>query len=317
LREARDLARKEHEEARRQVEAQLREWTEPVAAEEKQLAALVRQEPHFQKRMPELDREQREVAKLYGELLSTERQTAQVRAELMRLRERTVAIPNEKADLRTQHMRLVSEIKSLETRLAERREKADVLDQELKKLDAAFQAAERDRSAVIKTHEREKARLEKEVDALEIAKANPYQQIGRVLADSNLAPMNQPHALEKVRRQRFLLDQLEYQIALSLRHSSDADAALVRISYMLWGVVAIAACLLWRSCLHDFLAPACRSRCPAMIGPMKGQETSLTPLLGARAALLLGGALLPYSRSSPTLPQEIVFAVRAWKPSNE
>jgi chromosome segregation ATPase len=244
LGEARDLARKEYEEARREIETRVREWSDPIAAEEKQLAALVRQEPHFQKRMPELDREQREVGKLYSELLATPDHTAHVRTELIRLRERSVAIPNEKADLRTQHMRLVSEIKSLEKKLAERREQAATLDQELKQLEASFQAGERERSAAIKASEREKTRLAKEVDALEIAKANPYQQIGRVLADSNLAPMNQPDTLEKVRQQRFAMQQLEYEIAKSLQLSSEADAGLVRISYMLWGVMLVAAMLL-------------------------------------------------------------------------
>jgi chromosome segregation ATPase len=244
LREERDQARKEYEEARRQIATQLGEWRNPIPSQEKQLATLVRQEPHFQKRMPELEREQREVSKLYSELLAMPVHNAQVRTELTRLRERTVAIPNEKADLRTQHMRLVSEIKSLETTLVQRREQAGALEQELKQLDSSFQASERERSGAIKSREREKARVEKEIDAMEIAKANPYQQIGRVLADSNLAPMNQPQALEKVRRQRFALEQLEYQVAHSLQLSSEADAALVRVSYMLWGVMAIAASLL-------------------------------------------------------------------------
>jgi chromosome segregation ATPase len=244
LREEADQARKEYEDARRQIDGRIRESRDPIAAEEKQLATLVREEPNFQKRMPELDREQREVSNLYSELLASPTQTPQIRIELARLRERSVAIPNEKADLRTQHMRLVTEIKSLERSLAERREQTADLEQELKALTSSFQTADRERSSQIKSRERDKARLEKEVDALELGKANPYQQIGRVLANSNLAPMNQPQALEKVRQQRFVLDQLDYQIALSLQQSSAADPALVRISYMLWGVMAVAVGLL-------------------------------------------------------------------------
>jgi chromosome segregation ATPase len=244
LREEADQARKEYEDARRQIDGRIRESRDLIAAEEKQLATLVREEPNFQKRMPELDREQREVSNLYSELLASPTQTPQIRIELARLRERSVAIPNEKADLRTQHMRLVTEIKSLERSLAERREQTADLEQELKALTSSFQTADRERSSQIKSRERDKARLEKEVDALELGKANPYQQIGRVLANSNLAPMNQPQALEKVRQQRFVLDQLDYQIALSLQQSSAADPALVRISYMLWGVMAVAVGLL-------------------------------------------------------------------------
>jgi septal ring factor EnvC (AmiA/AmiB activator) len=154
-----------------------------------------------------------------------------------------VAIPNEKADLRAQHMRLVSEIKALETSLTQGREEVVACERRLKELDATFQASDKELAAEIKAREREKARVEKEVDALEIAKVNPYQQIGRVLADSNLAPMNQPHALEKVKRQRFTLHELEYERALSLQQSGEVDPILLRMSYMLWGVMVFAAAL--------------------------------------------------------------------------
>jgi chromosome segregation ATPase len=244
LKEERETARKEHEETRRQLQVQRRSIAEPIPGNEKQLAALQRQEPLFEKRMPELDRELREVSKLYSQLLTAGATSAQARQELIHLRERTVAIPNEKADLRAQHMRLVSEIKSMETGLTQARQQITALDQSLRELDAAFQAADRDRAAEIKTREREKARIDKEVDALEVAKANPYEQIGRVLADSNVAPMNQPHALEKVRRQRFVIQELEYAIARSHQLSAETNPALVRISYMLWAVMLVAAAIL-------------------------------------------------------------------------
>jgi chromosome segregation ATPase len=256
LKEERDTSRKEHEEARRQIQAQRRAAAEPIAGAEKQLAALHRQEPLFEKRMPELDRELREVSKLYSQLLNAGATSAQARQELVNLRERTVAIPNEKADLRAQHMRLVSEIKSLETALADGREQIAALDQTAREIDAAFQTADRERAAEIKNREREKARIDKEIDALEIAKANPYEQIGRVLADSNLAPMNQPHALEKVRRQRFVMQELEYAVARSQEISSEADPALVRVSYMLWGVMLLAAVILLAVFLSGMPAPA-------------------------------------------------------------
>lgn len=244
LREERDAARKEYDEARRQIDAGRRAITEPLQEEEKKLTTSQRQEPHFQKRMPELDREQRDVTKLYNELLGSQNQTAVVRQEIARLRDRTMEISNEKADLRTQHMRLVSDIKTLEKALKQRRDSLSAADQQLKELDAAFQIADRDRVAELKVRDREKLRVEKEVDALEIAKANPYQQIGRVLADSNLAPVNQPQALEKVRRQRFTLGQLEYEFSRSLQISGEADASIVQISYLLWAVMTFVACLM-------------------------------------------------------------------------
>ena len=240
----RDTRRQEYEAARAELVAQRREFAAPLEKVEKQLAALRKQEPDLERRMPELDRELREVTRIYTELLSVEPQTPQVRDELSRARERTVAIPNEKADLRTQHLRVASEIKTLETRHAQDHAKIAEIDRQLAEHQAAFDAVEREITAEIRAKEREKSRLEREIDLLEKAKANPYQQIGRVLADSNIAPMNQPHALEKVRRHRFAVSELEYQITRSAQVSAANDLKLVRISYVVWGAMAVAVALI-------------------------------------------------------------------------
>jgi chromosome segregation ATPase len=239
----RGATRKAFEEKRRPLEAQRREVLQPLEGIEKQLAALRKQEPAYERRIPELDRELREVNRLYTELLSRDAQTGQLREDILRLRERTVAIPNEKADLRTQHLRVVSEMKQLETALAQSYQTLAALDQQSRALEAEFAASERDIAGEIRRREREKSRLEREIDLLEIAKVNPYQQIGRVLADSNLAPMNQPNTLEKVRRRRFKMQELEYNIALSLQASQQVDPTLIRTSYLVWGAVCAAALL--------------------------------------------------------------------------
>lgn len=244
LLEERDAARKVYEEERRQLEMEKRTLLEPRDRIERQLSVLRRQEPQYERRIPDLDRELREVNKLYAELLSAPSQTPQVRDELLRLRERTVAIPNEKADLRTQHLRVASEIKSLETSLAQDGERIAALEKQLQQLESGFSASDRDRAAEIRNREREKARIEKEIDSLEGAKANPYQQIGRVLADSEVAPMNQPHSLDKVRRHRLGIESLEFKIAQSLQLSAQDDQSLVRVSYMVWAAMTFALMLL-------------------------------------------------------------------------
>lgn len=234
--------RKEFDERHRRLEAARKEAVEPIERIEKQLLGLRKQEPAYERRIPELDRELREVNRLYAEVLTGAVQGPQAREDLMRLRERTVAIPNEKADLRTQHLRIVSDIKRLERELAQAEQRGAALDRQLRTLEAEFAAKERDIAAEIRRREREKARLEKEIDALETAKVNPYQQIGRVLADNNLAPMNQPQTLEKVRRRRFIMQEIEYEIALSLHASQQDDPILVRTSYMVW--LSLSAALL-------------------------------------------------------------------------
>lgn len=247
----RGSTRKEYDEKRRRLEVQRREVMEPMERMQKQLMALRKQEPTYQRRMPELERELREVNRLYTDLLASRAESPQARNDMVRLRERTVAIPNEKADLRTQHLRVVSEIKQLETALGRANQQVAALEGELRALEAEFTAHERDIAAEIRKKEREKARLEKEIDALEIAKVNPYQQIGRVLADNNLAPMNQPQTLEKVQRRRFVMHELEYKIALSYQISYQADPALIRTSYLLWVAVSAAALLISALLFND------------------------------------------------------------------
>lgn len=237
-------ARRAYEDARRQLDAARRTLGEPLAPIEKQLIAMRRQEPQYEKRIPDLDREMREVNKRYTELLAVDPPTPRVREELGRLRERVVAIPNEKADLRTQHMRVASEIKSMETRLAEDLVAIAGLEQRLAELDASFTASDRELATELKNQERERARIGKEIDGLEGAKANPYQQIGRVLADSGLAPMNQPHVLEKVFRHRLGLEHLEAEIEASAALSAQNDRTLVRISYLIWSAMVIALLLI-------------------------------------------------------------------------
>jgi chromosome segregation ATPase len=239
----RGAIRKEFDEKRRQLEAERRDAVEPMERIEKQLVMLRKQEPAYGRRMPELDRELREVNRLYIQLLTSDAVTPQLREELMKIRERTVAIPNEKADLRSQHLRVVSEMKRLETTLAQANVSIAGLDKQLHALQTEFAASERDIAAEIRKRDRENTRLEKEINALETAKVNPYQQIGRVLADSNLAPMNQPQTLEEVRRRRFIMQELEYKIAFSLQMSHQVDQTLVRTSYLIWAAMSAAILL--------------------------------------------------------------------------
>jgi len=240
----REAAHREYEESRRALLAQRDAVAEPVAGSERQLLALRKQEPEYERRIPELDRELREVTAAYEELLSSPTDTPESRADLVRLRERTVAVPNEKADLRTQHLRVVSEIKALETTLLQSQHKTAALNEELRALEAAYTIRDREAAAEIRQHEGEKAEIDKAIDELEEAKTNPYLQIGRVLADHNLGPMNQPHVLEKVRGHRHVVQAFEYELAKSLHESTQDDPKAVVVSYFLWAASAGTAALI-------------------------------------------------------------------------
>ncbi len=243
LLEKRGAAARLFEETRQKLQAEKRAVADPIEGIQKQLIGYRKQEPQYERRIPALDREFREVQLLYTKLLGAERRTPQVRDDLGRLRDRTVAIPNEKADLRTKHMHVASEIKTLETLLVSKNQTLAALDRKIEELEALFSVADRELASEIKANEREKLRIAKENDTLERAKTDPYQQIGRVLADNSLAPLNQPHVLERVARFRRGILQIQSKIESSLEDSAIQDASLIRTSYIVWGSMVLGALL--------------------------------------------------------------------------
>jgi chromosome segregation ATPase len=252
LREEREVLKREFEENKRQSTQQRQELLEPSIRLEKQLEELRKEEPLYERRIPDLDRELREVQGLYSRLYAIKEQTPQDRDDLLRLRERTVAIPNEKAELRTKHMHVASEIKTLESQLSIKRGQLEEVMQKLTSLDESFTTRERQLSGELRVLEKEKLRIDKENDALELAKTNPYQQLGRVLADHGMAPVNQPHALEKVLRFRESVEHLGGEIAASRSLSAEVSPAIVRVSYLVLSAFVFTLVLVLTALLSFF-----------------------------------------------------------------
>ncbi len=240
-----DASRKQHEAACAGIDEQRRQILSKHPQIEHQLAAKRRIEPTFQKKIPQLDRELREVQRLHSQLLITERQTPQMKAELLRLRERAVAIPNEKNDLRMLHLRAVTEIRALEMQLEREREALDALEKVEREHKEKFKTADDACAEKLRQLERQRAAFEKRFKSLEGDKANPYREVGRVLADSNVAPVNQPHALDEVRKRRFAIQETEYAVAASAAASAREDRVQLRRSLLLWlGIGASVVALL-------------------------------------------------------------------------
>jgi chromosome segregation ATPase len=240
LRSELEALQRRHHEQRRGLAIDHRKAAEARADAERQLVEMRKSEPNFQRRIPELDRELRDVTKLLAELLRADHQTPKVRQEIVRLRERSVTIPNEKNDLRTQHFRIVSEIRALEEELDRSEAAAKDEARRLEAFDEEWSAKEREVAGRIKDQEREKARLEKRIAELERAKANPYQQIGQVLSLANLAPLNQPQALEHVKEIEFRIHEIDHSLDESRLASRGEDPRLLRTSCWAWAGLAAA-----------------------------------------------------------------------------
>lgn len=238
-----EAAQRACQEKRSELLAEEKRIREPRLGLEERLAERRKTEPNFERRMPELDRELREVTKLLSELLNAEPQTPRIRQEIIRMRERSVAIPNEKNDLRTGHLRTVTEVRSLEDALAKNLQAAADVNERIGRLDSAWAEQEREFQEKMREEEREKAKIEKQSTLLEGAKENPYQAIGRVLAQTNLAPMNQPQALETVKQLEYAIGAIRQSILESGAASAEEDPAPLRISYIVWGLILFLLCV--------------------------------------------------------------------------
>ncbi len=243
LQDERAAARHCHDEARAQLEAERAKVAGPVGEAEQRLAARQRVRANFGESIAALDRELREVSQLYAEVAGIEPQTAEIRNEVIRLRERTVAIPNEKTDLRVRQQQAANEVRALEESVARGRLAVAAVDETLRAQRAEFEGADGAREKEIADREREKAAVEKEGDGVEKAKGNPYRKIGQLLADSGIAPMNQPQALAAVQHGRETVAGLERDLAASLEASGREDRAALRNSWLLWTAVAFGVVL--------------------------------------------------------------------------
>ncbi len=224
-----------------QARAAVREKLTPI---EEKIASLRKKDPDYEKLIPALDKEQKQIEELYTQVLLIQPQSPEIRDEIFRMRERLIAIPNEKEDLRSRHMRIAADLEAKESEAA-------VLSSELAEIDSKLRALRKDLdekteqiNQSVHAREKERARLEAENEKLERTKENPYRAIGRVLADSGIVPVNQPHVFEKVKAIRIAISSHETWIAESHAESRAANRAAVQSSLILWAVVIIAIALL-------------------------------------------------------------------------
>ena len=240
LRDERTAARQQHDEAYAQCETERARVAAPVAEDERRLAARRRAPSNFGESIAALERELREVSALYSELLAVELPTPEIRRETIRLHGRKVAIPNEQADLRRGQQQAAHEIHTLEEALTRGRLAVAAVEEKLRAQRAEFEGADGAREKEVADREREKLAVEKENNSLEKAKGNPYRKIGQLLADSGIAPMNQPHALTAVLLGRESVAGLGRDVAASREASGSEDRAALGKSWVALGAVACA-----------------------------------------------------------------------------
>ncbi len=236
LREESSEALRQFEETRRALEAERAKVAGPVEETARQCAERERLRDNFAERFAALEREQADADREHSDLLAVGSLTAEMRAELTGLRALTAGIPSELADLRLRQQRLTGELPPLEAALARGRAAVAVEDEKLRVQRADFDEAEQARQQEISHCEREKQTVEKEIESLEKAKGDPYRKIGQILADSGIAPLNQPQALAAVETGRAAVARIEQDITESRAASRREDRTELQNSWGFWAV---------------------------------------------------------------------------------
>lgn len=215
----------------------------PLAEIERTLRTVRERPADGSQRVAELERTLRETEALYNKLLGVHPQPPQVRDEIRTLWERFNAIPNEISGIKARELRNASEAQELEQQRKVIEDRTADFDRQLGELKAQADKSDAEFAAKMKELGKEHDRAESSGQSLERAKKDPYREIGRVLADSGLGPVNQPEALTCVLTLRNAIVADEAAIAESLQRTAAEDAPMLRISLALWGVIVLAALL--------------------------------------------------------------------------
>lgn len=236
--------RLDYDQRRTALNADAAKVREPLADLERKMRVVRDNLPDVDRRVAQLDKEEREADALYKKLLSVQPQTQEVSDEILRHRDRLLAIPNERDDLKRRHARGTVDLQTHERTISTITASIGELDGQLREAKGAFDSADGALAKEQREAEREKARVSHEIERLERAKHDPYLEIGRVLADCGVAPVNQPEALTRVQEFRHEISAREAAIADSLRTSAAEDREAQRISLGIWAVIAVLAFLL-------------------------------------------------------------------------
>lgn len=210
-----------------EVAAALEKGQTGVATEAQltELIATKRKEHHtIEARLPVLDRELATAEEQYRRRVTQ----AAPAEELLQFRNVILSLPRERADWQSRLADSTRDLAALETMLGTLRTARE-----------SFEKRETAVAGEIAARQRAKQKIEKQSDALERAKANPYREIGRALADSDLAPLNQPEALTAVLAQRQVIADREALLAASRAASAAENPALLQSSWIALAVVLL------------------------------------------------------------------------------
>jgi chromosome segregation ATPase len=218
--ERREKEKAEHDARKASFEANLSELEKPIDALERKLEAKRKALEEAEKTVADLEAELTELEAGDSDPAGAKNRFREVPNKLKNARAKLAGIREEVRGEESDLARNLPILEALEERMVEDQTKFDALDTELEK--------------EITSRRRAKRKIEREINALEKAKSHPYREIGRALADNQIAPMNQPGALKAVYAQRIRIQTLESTIGASLEESRREPREALLNSWQWW-----------------------------------------------------------------------------------
>lgn len=192
----------------------------------------------FEKAIIELKQELAGLETVGGRLRAIH--TSQAYEESARVAERCRGLSNEIEGLRRARTSQSAEVIDAEEKLALSKQRFETAQDELKQARRAADEDEREFSKQIAALERQRAEARKIAHALEEEKRSPFQVLGACLADSGVAPRNQPEAFDRVTAARTTVAGYEETIAELGRQSAQSDHRAI-VQFYVIVVTALAA----------------------------------------------------------------------------
>jgi chromosome segregation ATPase len=215
--------------------ASLSALEKPIAALRRKLVAQHQAQEDVENNLAELEAKMEEAVK---DPKIAKARTPEERTELLRFDYRFREVPDKLKNARAKLAGIKEAVRGEESDLDRNLPVLKALEERLLANQTQFDAQDAELEKEISSRKRAKRKIERDINTLEKAKSHPYREIGRALADSHIAPLNQPEALEKVRSQRLRNRGLESAIATSLDASRREPRQALLNSWQWWVALA-------------------------------------------------------------------------------
>jgi len=233
LEESRALERTTFERLQTGRKATREPFVGAVAEADKALAAKERERRELEERIAALDRELGSAEEKYRGLLAAGAHDTAGDSAVQRWQRLVISIPREKLEWQGKLTELMTSIERLEIEVRQRRAQLSTETEALATLEKSFEESDQKRAREIALRKREKQNLERQINEIEKGKTHPYREIGKVLADQRIEPVNQPEALVAVLTQRENIAAEKAKLTASLEKSSRENRLQVWSSWLL------------------------------------------------------------------------------------